>query len=274
LVTDEKFAQTYEIPIAAGQYFHSTQGTYQPNRIVLNEAAIKALGFKNTQEAIGQQIRMHNVSVPFTVVGATKNFHFESMHKAIGPTAFMQVRDNLYYRYLSFRLNPMNMGEAMKNIEKKWRELLPDAPFEYTFMDETLQKLYQSEVQLQKAAEVATTLAIIIVLLGILGMVSLNIVRRTKEVGIRKVLGASGISIVFLFMKEFLIVVGFAIVIAFPLAAVSMNSWLKNYAYRIELSWITFAYVGLVFIVMVALLVGFQTLKAARLNPVKSLKIE
>jgi putative ABC transport system permease protein len=274
LVTDEKFAETYEIPIAAGQYFHATQGTFQPNRIVLNEAAIKALGFKNTQEAIGQQIRMHNVSNAFTIIGATRNFHFESMHKAIGPTAFMQVRDNPYYRYLSFRLNPTNLGDAMKNIEKKWRELLPDAPFEYTFMDETLQKLYQSEVQLQKAAEVATTLAIIIVLLGILGMVSLNIVRRTKEVGIRKVLGASGISIVFLFMKEFLIVVGLAIVIAFPLAVLSMNSWLRNYAYRIELSWITFAFVGFVFIVMVALLVGFQTLKAARLNPVKSLKIE
>ncbi len=274
LVTDEKFAQTYEIPMAAGQYFHAIQGTFQPNRIVLNEAAIKALGFKSTQEAIGQQIRMHNVPNPFTIVGATRNFHFESMHKAIGPTAFMQVRDNPFYRYLSFRLNPTNLGEAMKNIEKKWRELLPDAPFEYTFMDETLQKLYQSEVQLQKAAEIATTLAIIIVLLGILGMVSLNIVRRTKEVGIRKVLGASGISIVFLFMKEFLMVVGLAIIIAFPLAVLSMNSWLQNYAYRIQLSWITFAFVGFVFLIMVALLVGFQTLKAARLNPVKSLKIE
>ena len=274
LVTDEKFAQTYEIPMAAGQYFHATQGTFQPAGIVLNEAAVKALGFTNTQEAIGQQIRMHNIPNPFTIVGATRNFHFESMHKAIGPTAFMQVRDNPFYRYLSFRLNPTNVGEAMKNIEKKWKELLPDAPFEYTYMDETLQKLYQSEIQLQKAAEVATTLAIIIVLLGILGMVSLNIVRRTKEVGIRKVLGASGISIVFLFLKEFLIVVGLALLIAFPLAVLSMNSWLQNYAYRIELSWITFALVGLVFVIMVALLVGFQTLKAARLDPVKSLKIE
>ncbi len=274
LVTDEKFAETYQIPMAAGQYFHADRGTFQAARLVLNESAIKALGFKNAQEAIGQQVRMHNAPNIFTIVGATKDFHFESMHKAIGPTAFMQVRDNPFYRYLSFRLIPTNLGEAMKNIEKKWRELLPDAPFEYTFMDDTLQKMYQSEVQLQQAAEVATTLAIIIVLLGILGMVSLNIVRRTKEVGIRKVLGASGISIVFLFLKEFLIVVALAIVIAFPLAVISMNSWLQNYAYRIEISWITFVFVGLAFIGMVALLVGFQTLKAARLNPVKSLKIE
>lgn len=274
LVTDEKFAQTYEISMAAGQYFHATQGAYQPDRIVLNEAAIKAFGFKNAQEAIGRQIRIHYSPRIFTIVGVTKDFHFESMHKAISPTAFMQVKDNTFYRYLSFRLNPSNLGEAMKTIEKKWRELLPDAPFEYTFMDETLQKLYQSEVQLKQAAEVATTLAIVIVMLGILGMVSLNIVRRTKEVGIRKVLGASGISIVFLFLKEFLIVVALAILIAFPLAVLSMNNWLQNYAYRIELSWISFAFVGLVFIIMVALLVGFQTLKAARLDPVKSLKIE
>lgn len=274
LVTDEKFAETYQIPMAAGQYFHADRDTFQAVRLVLNESAIKALGFKNAQEAIGQQVRMHNAPNNFTIVGATKDFHFESMHKAIGPTAFMQVRDNPFYRYLSFRLTPTNLGEAMKNIENKWRELLPDAPFEYTFMDGTLQKMYQSEMQLQQAAEVATTLAIIIVLLGILGMVSLNIVRRTKEVGIRKVLGATGISIVFLFLKEFLIVLAIAIVIAFPLAVISMNSWLQNYAYRIEISWITFAFVGLVFIGMVALLVGFQTLKAARLNPVKSLKIE
>ncbi|MBA4850863.1 ABC transporter permease [Emticicia sp. BO119] len=274
LITDEKFAQTYEIPIVAGQYFQAQQGTYQPERMVLNEAAIKALGFKNAQEAIGQQIRLHYFPRPFTIVGATKDFHFESMHKAIGPTAFMQVKDNPFYRYLSFRLNSANLREAMKNIEKKWYELLPDAPFEYTFMDETLQKLYQSEVQLKQAAEVATTLAIVIVLSGILGMVSLSIVRRTKEVGIRKVLGASGISIVFLFLKEFLIVGALAILIAFPLAVLSMNSWLQNYAYRVELSWITFAFVGFVFVMMVALLVGFQTLKAARLNPVKSLKIE
>lgn len=274
LVTDEKFAETYQIPMAAGQYFHAGKGTFQASRIVLNEAAVKALGFKNTQEAMGQQIRMHGTDNIFTIVGATKDFHFKSMHKAIEPIAFMQVKDNPFYRYLSFRLNPTNLGDAMKNIESKWRELLPDAPFEYTFMDETLQKMYQSEVQLKQAAEVATSLAIVIVLLGILGMVSLNVVRRTKEVGIRKVLGASGISIVFLFMKEFLIVVALAILIAFPLAVMSMNSWLQNYAYRIEISWLTFAFVGLAFIAMVALLVGFQTLKAARLNPVKSLKIE
>lgn len=274
LVTDEKFTQTYDIPMVAGQYFHATQGTYQTDRIVLNEAATKALGFRSAADAIGQQIRLHNFARPFTVVGATKDFHFSSMHKAIQPIAFMQVRDISFYRYLSFRLNTRNLPETMATIEKKWKQLLPDAPFEYTFMDDTLQKVYQSEVQLKQAAEVATILSIIIVLLGILGMVSLSVVRRTKEVGIRKVLGASGISIVFLFMKEFLIVVALAIAIAFPLAVLSMNNWLQNYAYRIEISWVTFATVGLVFISMVALLVGFQTLKAARLNPVKSLKIE
>ena len=274
LVTDEKYADTYQIPLVAGQFFHAKQGTYQDDRIVLNESAIKALGFKSPAEAVGQNVRLHFFPRPLTIIGVTKNFHFESMYKAIGPIIFLQVQGVKYYRYLSFRVYPTNLNASLSVIEKKWKQLMPDAPFEYTFMDETLKRLYQSEVQLKDASQLATVLAIIIVLLGVLGMVSLNIVRRTKEVGIRKVLGASGISIVMLFMKEFLIVMAIAVVISFPLAILSMSKWLQNYAYRVDISWITFATVGLIFGLVVVMLVSFQTLKAAAINPVKSLKID
>jgi len=196
------------------------------------------------------------------------------MHKTIGPIAFMHVRDNNYYRYLSFRIHPANLGESMATIEAKWKQLMPNSPFEYTFTDDTLQKLYQSEIQLKRAAEVATVLALIIVLLGILGVVSLNIVRRTKELGIRKVLGASSVSIIVLFVKEFLALMLVAIVISLPFTMMGMNKWLQNYSYRIDLTWFTFALVGVVFALIVLLLVGFQTLKAAMMNPVKSLKTE
>ena len=274
LVTDEKYAQTYGIPVKEGQYFQANNGTFQADRMVLNESAVKALGFKTVADAVGQQIRVHYFPRHFTIAGVVKNFHFQSMHNAIGPIAFMQVKDNPIYRFMSFRLNPGNLNEAVTNIENKWKQLMPDAPFEYTFMDETVQKMYQSELQMQQAARIATILAIIIVLLGVLGMVSLNIVRRTKEIGIRKVLGASGVSITYLFLKEFMIVMAVAALIAFPLAILGMNNWLQNYAYRIELSWFTFAAIGAVFGSLVIALVGLQTMKAARLNPVKSLKIE
>lgn len=196
------------------------------------------------------------------------------MHKTIGPIAFMHVRDNNFYRYLSFKIHPVNLGESMTIIETKWRQLMPNAPFEYTFVDDTLQKLYQSEIQLKQAAQVATILALLIVLVGILGVVSLNIVKRTKELSIRKVLGASSFSIVFLFMKEFLVLMLLSILISFPFTMIGMNKWLQNYSYRIDLTWFTFVFVGISFAFMVLFLVGFQTLKASLMNPVKSLKVE
>lgn len=149
---------------------------------------------------------------------------------------------------------------------------MPDAPFEYVFMDETLQKLYQSEIQLKKASRVATFLSVVIVLLGILGMVSLNVARRTREVGIRKVLGATSLHVVMLFLKEFMVILAGAILIAFPLAILLGNQWLKTYAYRAEIGWEVFAGIAMLFAVMIIALVCAQTYKAAITDPVESLK--
>lgn len=217
---------------------------------------------------------MHSTTSIFTISGVCKNFHFESMHKVIGPVAFMHVRDNNFFRYLSFQIKPGNLPESLENIEAKWKTLLPNAPFEYKFVDETLQKLYQTEIQLKKAAQLATVLAIFIVLLGILGVVSLSIVRRTKELGIRKVLGATTLSIVNLFNKEFSVLILIAVLFALPFSMFSMKKWLENYAYSIDLSWISYMMVGLVFAGLVLILVSFQVIKATMLNPVKSLKVE
>jgi putative ABC transport system permease protein len=197
-----------------------------------------------------------------------------SMHKTITPLFFINVKDNIFFRYLSFKIQVGNLPESMANIEHKWKELMPNSVFEYTFMDDTLQKMYKSEVQLKKASFVATILAVIIVLLGILGMVSLSITRRTKELGIRKVLGASSGSIMMLFMKEFVLLMTIAIVISFPLGVMSMNAWLTNYAYRIELNWQIFMFVGFMFGLVIIAFVSFQTYKVALANPVKSLRVE
>ncbi|MCE7065680.1 ABC transporter permease [Dyadobacter sp. CY326] len=274
LSTDEKYADTYQISMRAGKFFNAREGAYQPDKVVLNETAAKALGYQNAESAVGTQVRVHNVPTPLTVDGVCKDFNFASVHQEIKPMAFFHVKSGNAFRFLTFRLNPSNLGESMAALENKWRTLMPDAPFEYAFMDDTLQKLYQTETQLKKASQVATVLSVIIVLLGVLGMVSLSVARRTRELGIRKVLGASGAGIIMLFLKEFLLVMGFAMLISFPLAFIAMKRWLETYAYRIQISWQTFALVGLGFALVISIIVCLQTTKAALMDSVKSLQSE
>lgn len=272
LRTDVAYAQTYGVKLVAGEYLQRPNTTYQPDRIVLNETAIRSLGYASAQEALGQQVRVHFYPKPLTIVGVAQDFHFESMHEAIKPLVFADVRGTNTYRYLSIRLNPGNIGSAMAAVQQKWRELMPDAPFEYVFMDDTLQKLYQSEIQLKKASRIATFLSVVIVMLGILGMVSLNVARRTREVGIRKVLGATSMHVVMLFLKEFLAILAGAVLIAFPLAMLLGDQWLKTYVYRVDIGWDVFVGTAIIFGMMITTLVGAQTYKAAITNPVESLK--
>ena len=274
LSTDERYANTYQIKMLAGKFFNADRSAYQANRVVLNQSAAKALGYRTPEDAIGQQVRVNNVPGVLTVEGVSADFNFASMHQVIKPLAFFHIREGNAFRFLTFRLNPANLGESMSILENKWRELMPEAPFEYAFMDDSLQKLYQSEMQLKKASQIATVLSVVIVLLGVLGMVSLNVARRTRELGIRKILGASEVGIVMLFLKEFLLVMAFAMLISFPLAFVTMKHWLETYAYRIDINWEPFALVGLGFGFIITLLVCLQTTKAALINPVKSLRSE
>ncbi|WP_428654417.1 ABC transporter permease [Runella sp.] len=274
LQTDERYAETYQIPMATGEFFYAKKGTFNPEQIVVNEATAKALGFKNAEAALGQKVRLQGIPQVFTIHGITKDFHFTSMHQTIQPLAFVHLRNTNVYRYLTLRLQPTNLSESLTILEKSWNRLAPGTPFEFTFLEDTLQKLYQSEVRLKKASQLATVLAIVIVLLGVVGMVSLSVGRRTKELGIRKVLGASGVSLVMLFLKEFLAVSAVAALISFPLVLMAMNQWLQNYAYRIEMSWLSFVGVGITFGVLIILLVGFQTFKATLMNPTQSLRSE
>ncbi|TLV01067.1 ABC transporter permease [Dyadobacter luticola] len=272
LGTDENYAATYGIKMLAGDFLQPKNSAYLPDRIVLNQAALKALKYADPQDALGRQVRIQGFPNAVTIAGISADFHFESMHEAIKPLAFIHVGNANSYRYLSFRIAPSNLSKSIAAIQQKWRTLMPDAPFEFTFMDDSLQKLYVSEMQLKKASQAATLLSVVVVILGILGMVSLHVARRTREVGIRKVLGATGVSIVALFLKEFLLVLLFAILIAFPPAIFLLNKWLQTYAYRIAISWSTFAWIGLAFGVVISLLVFVQTYKTALMNPVRSLK--
>ncbi|WP_460685816.1 ABC transporter permease [Niabella aquatica] len=178
------------------------------------------------------------------------------------------------YRYLSFRIKPGHLSPNISALQQKWAVVMNGAPFEYKFMDETLATLYRSEIRLKKASYVATTLALIIVLLGIAGLVSLNIQRRTKEIGIRKVLGSSVIGVLILFIKEFLAVILTGGLVACPLAYLMMNGWLQEYAYRVKIGAMPFIISVFGLALITILLIGLQVSKAALMNPVKSLRTE
>jgi putative ABC transport system permease protein len=190
------------------------------------------------------------------------------------PITFFNVNYTTYYRFFSIKVKPGNMQRNLQALQKKWAEVLPGAPFEYSFIDDALAKIYQSEIQLKQASYIATVLAIIIVLLGVLGLISLSIQKRTKEIGIRKVLGSSVAGIISLFMKEFLGVILIAGLIACPVAYLIMNQWLNDYAYKIAITLNPFmiAIAGLTLIT--AILITMQTIKAALDSPVKSLRSE
>lgn len=272
LTTDENYLSVYKIPLSSGSFFKGH--ALDSGKVILNETAVHALGWKNVSDAIGQQVRVPGNPTVFTVKGVTTDFHFGSMQQKINPVIFFNVQFAPIYRFLSFKIKPGNIGNTIETLQKQWNVLMPGAPFEYKFMDDTLQKVYKTEIQLKKASYTATILALIIVLLGVLGLISLSIQKRTKEIGIRKVLGSSVKGIVALFMKEFLAVIFAAGIIACPLAYLLMHIWLAGYAYRIDMTAMPFIISVSLLAFITAILIAAQTLKAANENPVKSLRTE
>ncbi|MEP6614935.1 MAG: ABC transporter permease [Ginsengibacter sp.] len=273
LVTDEHYLETYQIPLQAGLFFNNNGG-FDSSKIVLNEKASADLGWKNANEAIGKQVRIPGTSTVFTVQGIAGDFHFNSMQQKIQPIIFFHIRLANTYRYISLKIKPGNIGKTIADLEKKWAALLPGSSFEYSFMDDTLKKLYKTEIQLRKAAYTATLLSLIIVLLGVIAHVSLNIQKRTKEIGIRKVLGASVTNIIILFMKETLMVMTIGGLIACPIAWFIMKGWLNDYAYRITpgIQPFIISIAGLALVT--SILIVLQTIRAGMANPVKSLRTE
>ncbi|HEY4286043.1 MAG TPA: FtsX-like permease family protein [Puia sp.] len=276
LMTDEHYADTYRIPLVAG-VFYNAPGQSSANdslRVVLNETAVKALGWKTPQAAIGQRLHLAYAPLPFTISGVVKDFHFDGMGSVIQPELFMHVDMTWTYRYLSFKLRPGNIGTTMEQLRSQWASLLPAAAFEYKFMDETLENVYRDELRLKKAASMATILALIIVLLGVVGLLSQSVQKRAKEIAIRKVMGSSVPGIIRLFLGEYLPLLLIAGLVATPLAWLIMNHWLDDYATRITITVWPFVAAILGLGIIMGVLVVLQTVRAALANPVKSLKAE
>lgn len=272
LSTDEKYLDTYQIPLKEGRFFEGYKR--DSGQVIINETAVKAMDFGNATDAIGKQVRIPGDPTLFTIKGIMQDFHFGPMSSKIAPTLAFNLNFNPTYRFLSFKLKPGNIQKSITAIQNKWAALLPETSFEYRFMDESLRIVYARELQLQKAAYTATVLTIIIVLLGIFSMVSLSIQRRIKEIGVRKVLGASLNHIIFLFTKEFLSILLVASLVAIPIGYWIMQKWLQNYVYHISLSVLSFLVAVACIGVIISLLITIQTIKAGTGNPVKSLRTE
>jgi ABC-type antimicrobial peptide transport system permease subunit len=272
IFADEHYAATYGLQVREGTFF-SQSGAYIPNQIVLNESAARALGL-SPETAIGRQIRIPSTKATVTIAGIVRDFHFASLRQQIEPTVFLHIGDVLSYRYLSLKLKSPDMAKAVDDVRAKWKALVPSAPFEYSFMDDRFQSLYQAELQLQQTADLATILNLVIVMLGIFGVVAFTLAARNKEVAIRKVLGASIRNIITLFGKEYVRPILLANAIAWPLAYLLTDSWLKGYSYRITQNAYPYLFVAGFIFVITLLLVAAQCYRTASSNPVKDLRSE
>jgi len=201
-----------------------------------------------------------------------KDHHFRSLHEAIGPFIIRMYQP--YQSFIYFKLQPENMTATIAHIKKVTHEFAPDFPFQFAFLDDTYHRLYEIENRMEKIYQAFAVLAIFISCLGLLGLASFTIEQRTKEIGIRKVLGASMAGIIQLLTKELIRWIIVANIIALPIAYFAMNAWLQNFAYRVTMGWWTFILAGMLALLIALLTVSFQSIRAALANPVESLKYE
>ena len=270
VVADEDFIPTYGVGILQGRNFSRSFGM-DTSAFLINEAAVKILGLKSNGDAVGKQFQYGGRKGQ--LIGVFNDFHFESMHQRILPLILFVPRNTGNYGRLSIKVSG-SIPAAIAHLESVWKKFLPEIPFDYTFLDDNFARLYQSEHRQESIFTLFSFIAIFIACLGLLGLSAFAISQRVKEIGIRKVLGASVNTIVSLLSKDFLKLVGIAAVIAFPVAWYAMHKWLNDFAYRISISWWVFLVAGIIAALIAFVTISFQTVKAARANPVKNLRTE
>jgi putative ABC transport system permease protein len=266
---DEDYAHVYGMNLLDGKFFFDAGEPFQANQLVLNESAQKELGI-----SVGDKVNIQFSDKEFTIVGIVKDFHFESMHEKIKPVAFTHNRDFQAYRYFSFKLNPGSIVQSVREVERLWKNIFPNDPFVYAFTEDRLAITYQTELQLRKATAFASVLILIIVLTGVLGLVSLSVAKRNKEIGIRKVLGASDSNILALISREYALLMIIAFGLGIPVSYMFISHWLSGFAYRIDVDGWMFVVPILALFCITIVMVCAQSFKTAKSDPVKSLKYE
>jgi len=270
-VIDFDYLQHYGIRMAAGRGFSREFTTDSTKALIMNEAAARSLGYSDPAKAVGRKFNMWGTDG--TIIGIAKDFHFRSLQEAIQPLAF-RVFNPRFYGVISVNIAGSHIPQTVAALGERWKRLAPERPFQYSFVDEDFAKLYSSEDRFQRVFLYFGLLAIFISCLGLLGLAAYSTIQRTKEIGIRKVLGASVATIVGLLSREFLRLVFIALVIASPIAWYAMHSWLQDFAYRTSIAWWVFPLAAGAAVLITFLTVGFHSIKAAVASPVDSLKIE
>jgi putative ABC transport system permease protein len=265
--------------MVAGRAFEKTN-TADSNYILVNEALVKEYGWK---DPIGQKLPG---KYEHRILGVVKDFHTESLHSPIRPAVLALKPDSIFSKSsdISYNTSPQprvsvrfrggNLQENIASLQSAWKTVAGDQDFDYVFLDEALNAAYRQEQRLGQIVRYASFLAIFIACMGLFGLATLVVVRRTKEIGIRKVLGADVGRIVLLLSKDFVLLVIVASLVAFPLAWWGLNKWLQDFMYRIDVPWLAFIAAAVLALVVAVATVSFQAIKAALMNPVKSLRTE
>jgi putative ABC transport system permease protein len=255
--------------LAAGRFFSKDMPTDTTKSVLVNEAAVRTFGWQKPENAIGK--RFGKGDQARYVIGVVKDFNFESLHK---PVEALLIGYAQRGSSLSVKIDMAHADEAIRHIETAWRSLVPNVPLQYSFVDESLAKQYGNEKKMEGIFYGFSGLSLLIACMGLFGLSIFVVERKIKEIGVRKVLGASVSGIVALLSKDFLKLVLIAFLIACPLSWIFMNNWLQDFAYRIHIGWSVFAVAGLVALLIALLTVSFHAIKAAIANPVKSLRTE
>ncbi|CAN5821293.1 ABC transporter permease [soil metagenome] len=266
---DNDYVQTFKLQLVAGRNLKPSGYTQE---FLVNESFVKTLGLKKPEDILNKEINMMGGLIKCPVVGVLKDFNDRSLRNNISP--LLIATNNTMYRQASIKLSTANIASSMQAIKKIWEQTFPNQVYEYRFLDDKVASFYKQENQLSQLYKIFAAIAIFLSCLGLYGLASFMAAQRIKEVGIRKVLGATAGNIVYLFSKEFIILISIAFLIASPIAWYFMNQWLQDYVYRINISWWIFLAGGLVSIIIALATISFQAIKAAVANPVKSLRNE
>lgn len=265
---DADYLKTYGISLVAGRNINPSDTVKE---YLVNETLLKRLGITDPNQALNKEIDLWD-EMKFPIVGVIKDFNAMSLREGIVPILITTMKN--FYGTANIKLSTKDINGTLKKVEAVWNEVYPDFVYEQKFLDAKIGNFYNQERKLAELYKIFAVLAIFLSCLGLYGLASFMAVQKTKEVGIRKVLGASVNNIIFLFSKEFLMLIGIAFLIAAPLAYYFMHEWLQDFVYRVNISWWVIALAGLIAIAVALITISFKAVKAAIANPVKSLRSE
>jgi len=266
---DNEYVPVYKLQLIAGR---NLQPSNMTREFLVNESLMKSLGIKNPDEILNREISIWGDRIKCPVVGVLKDFNDRSFHNALAP--LLITTNHTMYSQAGIKLETKNISSTLQSVKTIWEQTLPDFVYEYRFLDDKIAGFYKQESQLAQLYKIFAAISLFLSCLGLYGLALFIAVQRTKEVGIRKVLGAGAVSIVYLFSKEFIILIAIAFAFAAPIAWYYMHNWLQDFAYRINISWWLFATGGFISIIIALATISSRAIKAAFANPVNSIRSE